>query len=406
VPKRVRKSKRLIAGLLCAALVLLTAATGMLAVLSQRGQLPVAAIQDLILSQSQNPRQEASDAQQEPLQADAPAPEPAVVRRPDEMRAAVLVPGGFLQTGYDFDAMQTQIDTQIAAACDMTMNTLVVCATAQGGAFFPSQTLPNLLGQTDFDPIAYAIDAARAAGMYVYLAYDITGTADLSGGQPEVLGRVDASLIDSLAADAAFLAQTYHPDGLLLDGYYNLSDDQSYLNYLREGGGVGFAYYMSSIPETLLGVVRARFAAAAPSVQLGLMSEAVWANDCEDAAGSDTKAAFGALTEGNADTVRLIEKGMADFVAVKAFGSLDDPLTPYRTVAEWWAGVAARHAVPLYIVHAAHKAATDAVGWGEYDQLARQVIDARELPGYEGSIFSPIDCLIENPKDCAGKLVG
>lgn len=396
--------------LLCVILVLLTAATGMLAILAGRGQLPsVAALERLTIpprQQSDPASQSATPGGQEAPQGDPQAQEPRTVRKPDEMRAAVLIPGGYPQADLNPDAMKNRIDTQLAAAQQMTMNTAVICATGPGGAFFSSRAMPNLLLETQFDPIAYAIDAAKALGMYTYLVYDLTGTADLSGKVPAALGQVDASLIDSVAADAALLAQNYHPDGVLLDGYYNLSDDQSYLRYLREGGGVGFSHYMGSIPRTLVTVVREKFAAAAPSVQLGLMSEAVWANDYENETGSATKASFCALTEGNADTLGFLESGMADFIAVKAFGSLDDPQTPYRAVAEWWANVAVQNAVPLYIVHAANKAATDAVGWSEYDQLARQVIDARELHGYEGSIFSPVDCLIENPKDCAGKLVG
>ncbi len=46
------------------------------------------------------------------------------------------------------------------------------------------------------------------------------------------------------------------------------------------------------------------------------------------------------------------------------------------------------------------------VGWSEYDQLARQVILARECDGYSGSIFNDLSRLVDNPKECTTKLIG
>ncbi|MEG1773244.1 MAG: N-acetylmuramoyl-L-alanine amidase, partial [Oscillospiraceae bacterium] len=61
---------------------------------------------------------------------------------------------------------------------------------------------------------------------------------------------------------------------------------------------------------------------------------------------------------------------------------------------------------PLYVMHASSKAITDEAGWGEYDQLSRQVIEARELAGFSGSIFDSLSRMVENPKEFATKLIG
>ncbi len=61
---------------------------------------------------------------------------------------------------------------------------------------------------------------------------------------------------------------------------------------------------------------------------------------------------------------------------------------------------------PLYLIHASSKAVSAVVGWSEYDQLARQVILARECDGYSGSIFNDLSRLVDNPKECTTKLIG
>jgi len=75
-------------------------------------------------------------------------------------------------------------------------------------------------------------------------------------------------------------------------------------------------------------------------------------------------------------------------------------------VAQWWSDIAVERDLPLFIIHAAERAITDKTGWGEYDQIARQVIDAKGLEGYRGSVFNSLNRMLENPSDFAKKLIG
>lgn len=409
VARRTKKRKKHMAIFLCIILVLLTAATGLFAVLANRSG-STSFANKAAFSWENKASSEASGAQEsEPDATDTPEDDIEPIAEkifPDELRAVTLKPGvDFPVTGSD-EEISKGIDEAVNAALDLTMNAVVIdTLDSDGNVLYPSTFMPCLtVEEGQLDPLETVITQARDAGLYVYTTYYITDVSFTD--KIAVLGKATSGLIDGVTADIASFAARYQPDGVLLDGYYNVQSKKSYSNYLALGGGIGFETYMQSIPETLLTLVRDEFDHVAPSVTVGLMSEAVWANDYEDEGGSATKASFSDLADGNADTVKLMQTGLADFVAVKAYGSIDDEQTPYQVVASWWANIADETGTPLYIVHASNRAVTDAVGWTEYDQLARQVIEARELPGYHGSIFNCLTRLQENPKDCASKLVG
>ncbi len=333
------------------------------------------------------------------------APPASKAAPPDELRAVTVKPGRDFPATGDADTLKAGIDKAIKQAKALTMNGLVIDPLADDGSvLYSSRQLPCHAPDADFDPLAYAIEQAKQNGLYVSVICYLTEGAFAE--TPSVLKTVDAGLIDAVQADLQSFSTRYAPDAVLFDGYYNPQDEQSYLRYLCEGGGIGFEAYMRSIPKSLLTLAKDAMALHAPGVSVGLLSEAVWANNYEDERGSVTRAYFCGNTEGNADTVSYLEEEMFDLVAVKAYGSIADRNIPYQAVASWWTSLAKANSIPCFIVHAADRAVTDAVGWSEYDQLARQVIDAREMPGYSGSVFNSLARLIENPKDTAGKLIG
>lgn len=401
--RRTKKNKKLIAMFLCITLVLLTVATGVLAVIEQKGKFsffqqksPSSAVTE------ESSEQESNDVSTENGEGgEQPVHEKIF---PDELRAVTLKPGVDFSITGTAEEITAEIDKAIKCASDLTMNAIVIdTLTDDDSVLYQSSFLPCNT-PTEFDPLLCAIEHARSAGLYVYTTYYIT---DVSFEEKTaVLGKATSALIDGVTADIKMFASQYKPDGVLIDSYYNIQSKKSYSNYLALGGGIGFDEYMQSVPETLLTLVKRELDRSAPAATVGLLSEAVWANDYENDDGSATKSSFSTFADGNADTVKLLENGLADFIAVKAYGSIDDQQLPYQAVASWWAEKADMIGVPLYIVHAANRAVTDEVGWSEYDQLARQVIEAREMPGYQGSIFNGLSRLIENPKDCASKLVG
>lgn len=323
---------------------------------------------------------------------------------PAEVRAVTLRAGEEIPLSGGEETVKAAVDDALAAVSSMeVMNTVVIETRSKDGKYlYESDTLGSAAG--DFDALAYAIDRAREESFAVLVTYYLTDC--MTEETPAAQKTVSADVIDTVKNDAVRFAGRYSPDGVLADGYYNAADASAYRRYLRYGGAAGYENYSRFVPEALLRTAKEAFAEENPAVRFGIRSEAVWANDYENDAGSATRAAFCTLTEGNTDTLALLNDGLADFVAVKDYGSLTDGSVPFGTVAAWWSAVSQKTDVPLYLVHAADRAVTDAAGWGEYDQIARQVIDARELAGYAGSIFNSLSRMRENPSDFSGKLIG
>lgn len=149
---------------------------------------------------------------------------------------------------------------------------------------------------------------------------------------------MDAAVLSSVTENAKAFAQKYELDGVLLDHYYLASSGNgtAYASYLSTGGGMGFENYMYSATESAMKAVVDAFHQGRRSIQVGLLSDAVWANKDVNDAGSDTSASFQALINGYADTKSFVERGYYDFVAVKAFAARSNSATPFATVVKWW----------------------------------------------------------------------
>ncbi len=334
--------------------------------------------------------------------AETGAEQTAEANRPSEFRAVTL------KAGVDYDAAGDEaenkalIDQALADAKEMTMNTIVIdTVTADGEVLFSSGSLPQ--AEQTFDAVGYLAERARAEGFYVYATFETLG-ATLSGGVQPV-GAVTMDRLDALESEVEAFVRTYQPDGVLLDGYYNMDSDRSYADYLKNGGGEGYENYMLGLSRAAVAAASTSARRAMPGIDVGLLTEAVWANASYDERGSQTSAPFTTRYGGNSDATEYLTDGLAGFAAVKAFGATTDSSMPFEAVAGWWSEALGGTGTPLVIVHAADRAVTEAEGWGEYDQLARQVIEARKLQNFAGSIFNSMKRLQENPKDCAGKLV-
>ena len=323
---------------------------------------------------------------------------------PTEVRAVTLRAGEDFAVSGDEAAIKAQIDDALSATDDMqVMNTVVIDPMSSDGTVIYDSGIFGLRGE-EFDSLSYIISAAREKGYSVLVNYYLTDT--VADDEPTTQGTVDADTIDAVRADAAAFASKYSPDAVLIDGYYNVTAKTAYATYLRLGGAQGYTEYEYSIANALLETAKDAFSQTNPAILFGLRVEASWANDYEDERGSATKALFSAYIEGNTDTLSILGSGIADLIAVKAYGSATDGNIPFNTVAAWWDGIAEEYDLPLYITHAASRAITSAAGWGEYDQLARQVIDARTLSSYAGSIFNSLTRMRENPEEFATKLIG
>lgn len=323
---------------------------------------------------------------------------PVVFNNPDEMRGVWLVPGTDFLTGGNYDAatVKAAIDSAVADAKNLMMNTIIIDSVYGDYVLYQSGTAASV--PTNFDVMEYIIAKCRENGLFVYSIFDVLKVQQ--DGKNVAADKVDAAVLSSVTENAKAFAQKYELDGVLLDHYYLASSGNgtAYASYLSTGGGMGFENYMYSATESAMKAVVDAFHQGRRSIQVGLLSDAVWANKDVNDAGSDTSASFQALINGYADTKSFVERGYYDFVAVKAFAARSNSATPFATVVKWWAALAQQKNIPLYAVQASSKSVSTETGWTSPAELTEQVMTAREIAGYKGSMFDSLSRLKADPQ--------
>lgn len=328
---------------------------------------------------------------------------PVVFNCPDELRGVYLWPEVDFLAGTDRSekVIKAELDKALDYISSLEMNTVIIQTASKNGVAYASSRLPQLA--ENFDPMEYAVTAAKSRGLYVYCIYN--GLWVYDGQKLGVTPYIDAQVVDFIRAEVGDFATRYQPDGLILDNYYNIATPDSYQNYLRYGGGMGYNAYMQSLSRIVVATVGEALKERVPGMPLGLLTGPQWAAKSESKKGSATIAAFSSLTDGNADILAFAEEKLVDFVMVEAFGSITDKTIPFTTVAVWWAEAMVERNIPLYMVQASNKICTQNPGWTGPDQITMQVIESRKLLGYKGSVFNSCTRLMENPQGAVNKLV-
>lgn len=323
---------------------------------------------------------------------------PLAFQKPDEMRGVWLVPGTDFMVGGKMDsaAIKSAIDTAISDAKNLMMNTIIIDSVYGDYVLYKSDSAASV--PTDFDVMEYIITKCRENNLYVYATFDVLKVKQEN--KNVLSGKVDGATLSSITENAKAFAQKYDLNGVLLDHYYlaNAGSSTSYVSYLSTGGGMGFENYMYGATDSAMKAVVDAFHTGRRSIQVGLLSDSVWANQSTNQAGSNTSAAFQALTNGYADTKSFVEQGYYDFVAVKAFAARSNTAAPFATVVKWWAELAQQKNIPLYVVQASSKAVSTETGWSSPTELTEQVMAARENSSYKGSMFDSLSRLKADPQ--------
>ena len=325
---------------------------------------------------------------------------------PANMRGVFLTPGVDYLVGVGGQAgeaaVKAQVDNAIANAKSLTMNSLILVTDYNDKVIYHTTDAPAW--SDSFDVMEYAVKRLREENMYAYAVFN-TEHYDVDATNLPIPKSAGAGAINQLSANMSEFAEKYQLDGIMLDGYTNRNTGRSYKVYTLLGGGAGYENYMRHMPKVVLTTAANAVRRTAPNTQLGLLLDSVWANADEDEQGSATRAVFTALVDGNTDTKALVESGMFQFAAVKAYGSLTSQAEPFGVVAKWWASVASAAELPLYVVQASSRACTEYDGWAAHDQLTKQAIELEGISGVRGTMFNSLARLVEDPKEATTTLI-
>lgn len=316
----------------------------------------------------------------------------ATLQKPQELRAVYLAPGRDFDPAAPESECKAQLEAALSQAAGYGMNAVFLPVNTASGALFTSEQWPM---STGFDLLAYAGQAAKAQNLYLYPIFDasfgLLGETDYG----ERSGLSAAAVQDVCQVLADFAAR-YQPDGVYLTGYYNTKDAGSMSLYRAEGASMGYDNWVRECVTSLVVNASQAVKGQRPEAVFGLMTDPVWANADTDPAGSATNAGFEMLTDGFVDLNAIFAWGRLDELLVRCPGSLADESAAFGTVLSWWAATAQQHgaSVTAYVYN--DKLGGDEPGWKAPDQVMRQIIETRSVPGCGGAVFASMPALQEN----------
>ena len=302
-------------------------------------------------------------AEEEPTQVTVIAPQPEINRDedlpafeepeftpmysfPSQMRGVYITPGvdygvqpeeGELTEEEISESVEKMLDT----AEQNRLNALIIRTDNGREAFYSADTNETVSRSL----IEYAIEGAQERGFYVYLNFSLDFVlAELD--EMELQAR-----IDRLAIIVHSFTVKYPVDGIILDGYYSSKNDSALNDYVKNGSGIGFENWLLDNGAYVFSLAADAVRRTNNTVPVGISLNDVWANYTTEENGSETSVRFEALTDGYADTLKYIQKGYADFIMLKAEGSLTDDKVPFNEIVSWWNGHAKEADIPLYVHH-------------------------------------------------------
>ncbi len=320
---------------------------------------------------------------------------------PNEMRGVYVTPTVHFAVPNEDGSEKTpeEISAEVESMLDTIeatkLNTIIINTDYKGTMFYSTDVNETVKRSV----IEYAIEAAKNRGFYVYLTFDINNVLS------SLEGMDLQSRIDYLAIKAHSFTVKYPVDGIILEGYYSSKNTQSYDEYMKNGSGIGFDNWLLDNGAYVFSLCADAIRKTNNTVPVGISIIDVWANYTTNESGSDTTVDFEALTDGYADTVSYLEKGYADFVMLRAKGSIADNTIPFNEIMGWWDKHCTAADIPMFANHANEKICTDEQGWSSPDELVKQVIAAKKYASYKGSAFSSYNSLIKNPLESTTVLV-
>jgi len=324
---------------------------------------------------------------------------------PDNMRGVYITPGVdfplYDDDGYELteEELSAGIAEALDSAEDNSLNTVIIETSGSYGNYYTTDMNVTEGSSTIASVAGLAVSAASERGMYVYVTFDINRV--LAG----ITAESYKEKIDKLALTVHEFAVKYSVDGIILDGYYSLRNADSFSEYGENGSGIGYDNWLYESSAYVFGLVADAVHRTDNTVPVGISLNDIWANYTTTEEGSKTSVSFEALTDGYADTVAYINNGYADFIIVKADGSLSSESMSFEEVVGWWNDIAAAAGVPMYVDHINEKICTDAAGWSSPDELVKQVIAAEEYDSYGGSVFNSLAALESNTLESTSVLI-
>jgi uncharacterized lipoprotein YddW (UPF0748 family) len=326
--------------------------------------------------------------------------------------------------GLSADAQRAELDALFDLLRGAGFNAVFLQVRPEGDALYRSSLEPwsrfltGTMGRDPgYDPLAYAIDAARERGLelhawvnpYRALASRMTTTAEGHASRrfPEHAHAYGASLWmdpgapevqDHVVAVLRELLEDYDVDGLVFDDYFYpypdgttpYPDDATYAAYRSTGGTLERGDWRRDNVNRLVARVGALVDEVRPSARFGISPFGIHRPGMpEGIRGLDAYAAI------YADARAWWDAGSVDWLAPQLYWPSTQTAQAYGALVQWWGAFA--DGTDGRVLFAANDAtrlgSTDA--W-TLDEMATQIRLTREAPGMAGNVYFRARALTED----------
>ena len=328
--------------------------------------------------------------------------------------------------------MKAEIDSIIIHTKAVGLNAVIVQVRPTTDALYPSKIFPWSIFLTgeygkapgeNFDPLAYWVEKAHAAGLEIHawinpyrIAHKSQNITDLNQLSPDNPARknptwavkyegeedgyhgawyFDPGLpeVRQLIIDGATeLVENYNIQGFHIDDYFyparDFNDDATYAKY---GSGMAKDDWRRHCVDQLIQGLHACCQKAGK--RFGISPSGIWQNKSSDPRGSDTN---GGEHYKNlyADTYKWIKSGWLDYIVPQIYWHIGFDIADYKVLLPWWDNVCQDTSVDLYIGMAAYRALGDRPEF--IGEMPRQLTLNKQYPNVKGHVFFTYKNLLES----------
>jgi len=307
-----------------------------------------------------------------------------VYRAPDEIRGVLVSPGEDFATekGQSEETVKEQINNIINTADSYGLNTIYLNLQNREGVIYISDYYPVY---TSFDALGYFIEQAKANEIYVYAIVNPCYVA--AGDILYDYGYIYRDVLIQSQKNISEIVSKYDVDAILVEGYYNSINENSFEQYKSSSAGMGFDQWIKESSTGLIKALADTVEKVNPAVQFGLVCDSVWANSSTVESGSSTSDDFEMYVDGYVDLPTTMTISNIKTLLIKLPGSLTNKQIPFKTTLSWWKNFASQYGTDVCSLIYNSKLSTDERGWASPDQVLQQLIAMRDVKA-KGAAFA------------------
>lgn len=327
------------------------------------------------------------------------------------------------KSGLDSSVLKNEIDDIIDKCKENNINTVFFQVRPCADALYKSNIFPwsgvlsgkqGIAPEGDFDPLSYFVKKAHSSNIKLHAwinPYRIgTGgvkkvISSLADSNPAVLHpeyRVECSNggvyfnpalseVRKLIVDGVMeIVENYNIDGIVFDDYFypydvtDFPDSEEYEKYGSEFSDI--ADFRRDNVNQLIKEVNEAIKSHSTYIRFGISPFGIWDNLKDNPEGSETSG-MSSYRSIYADSRAWVENEWIDYICPQIYWSFENQKAPFDKLCNWWNDLCKDSNVDLYIGHTLHKMWTDEEGWGDAEQLLRQIKYTNSMSSVDGNVI-------------------